>query len=232
VVGLKKHLIQDFLSDIKDGILFENVLGGGLVFLSASLYFFSSPTVTSIRFRSMDLYSAIIYLYFLLIEGLFLWTLFFTEKKHSLWWYCIGFLLIFSPLIMISTGMDFCMRASIPSLFLLMCWSGESLFRKSFVRYRGALILLLILGAFTPLYEINRSVYRTISYYLPGNDCSEAQRSPEEPGLIQLADTDHPCSLTANLYPSLMGLKPDKFPHRTGKTGQSIFFKYLANPPK
>jgi hypothetical protein len=124
------------------------------------------------------------------------------------------------------------MRASIPALFLLMTWSGEALFRRPKVKFRGALILLLVLGTFTPLYEINRSIYRTIKYDLgmhTGVTASTFSRGVELPNPIP--ELDHPSTLTADLYTSLSIFNPEDIPNFVGKINDSLFFKYLANPP-
>jgi hypothetical protein len=124
------------------------------------------------------------------------------------------------------------MRASIPALFMLMTWSGEALFRKPTVKFRGALILLLAIGAFTPLYEINRSIYRTVIYDLqlqPRVEVSTIFRGIELPNPIP--ELDHPSTLTADLYPSLSIFNPGYIPNFVGKINDSLFFKYLANPP-
>ena len=69
------------------------------------------------------------------------------------------------PFIQFGSGRDFVMRASIAPLFFLMTRSGELVFRDTTARfYRFGLVMMLSIGALTPLYEINRSIQRTFTY--------------------------------------------------------------------
>jgi hypothetical protein len=101
------------------------------------------------------------------------------------------------------------------------------------VKYRVALILLLAYGALTPLYELNRSIYRTIQYAFQSHTSVEVKPFPqgsEQP--IPYPELDHPSTLTADLYPSLTVFKPDEISNFAGKKDDSFFFKYLAKPPE
>lgn len=72
------------------------------------------------------------------------------------------------PLILIGNSSDFCMRASIPGLFLLMLWCIRALEKlpqrlrnKEERRQRISVCLLaalLVLGVLTPLHEMTRTV--------------------------------------------------------------------------
>jgi hypothetical protein len=44
-------------------------------------------------------------------------------------------------------------------------------------------------------------------------------------------ELDHPSTLTADLYPSLTIFRPEDISNFVGKIKDSLFFKYLANPP-
>ena len=70
------------------------------------------------------------------------------------------------PFIQFGSGRDFVMRASIAPLFYLMVMTGEVIFQKNTPRLLlFTFYLLLLIGSFTPLYEINRSIYRSFEYY-------------------------------------------------------------------
>ena len=70
------------------------------------------------------------------------------------------------PFIQLGSGRDFVMRASIAPLFYLMIMAGEVIFQAAPPRIlRFTLYALLFIGALTPLYEIDRSVFRTLVYY-------------------------------------------------------------------
>ena len=220
------------LTDIIDTVSLENILGGGIVLVTSYLYLSANPNGSKISFYPLNLATAVIFVTFLIIEFLLLWSLFYKEQRKNLWWYLTGAILIVIPLIIFGSSSDFCMRASIPALFLLMTWSGEALFRKPKVNYYGALVLLLVLGCFTPLYEINRSIYRTIKYDLgipTTGETSIISRGEELP--IPYPELDHPSTLTADLYPSLSVFNPEDIPNFVGMTNNSFFFRYLAKPP-
>jgi hypothetical protein len=225
--------LRDCFSDLRDTVSLENLLGGGMILIIAYLYFSANPNASSAGFIEMDLLKAFFYALFIGFEFLLLWALFFKEQKRNLWWYVTGGILIIAPLILFGSSIDFSMRASIPALFLLMAWSGEALFRRPKVKYYGALILLLIIGAFTPLYEMNRTIYRTAHYYFGEQNLVETRfysEGVEQPNPIP--ELDHLLTLTADLYPSLTVFNPEDIPNFVAKTNDSLFFKYLAPPPK
>jgi hypothetical protein len=227
-----KVFFMDCLVDIKAAMTPENLLGGGTILLVSTLYFSANPNVSKISLLNLNAIVFMFYIIFLLYEVMLLWLLFFKEQRHNLWWYVAGGLFVVIPLIRLGTFTDFCMRASIPALFMLMVWSGEALFRKPKVRYRGALILLLVIGAITPLYEINRSIYRTGIFYIDTLTHSEKFTVPESTNLANILPEDvHPSTLMADVYQSVLYLQPDVIPNYVGDFENSFFYKYLAIPP-
>ena len=54
------------------------------------------------------------------------------------------------------------MRASIPGLFILMVYVLRTLYYSKNDRIKKLLTISLIIGAFTPMNEINRSLYNTL----------------------------------------------------------------------
>jgi hypothetical protein len=209
----------------------ENIFGGGLILIISYLYFSANPMAVTLHFIDMNLYILLFFLIFLIYEFLLLWLLFFSEQKRNLWWYVTGGLLIITPLIQVGNGTDFSMRASIPALFLLMTWTGEALYRKPKVKYYSPLILLLVLGSFTPIYSLNRSIYYTAEYYLRAFNLVERNPYSLETSQSTRPENNHPSSLTANLYPSLVVFDLKEIPYFVGKINNSFFFTYLANPP-
>ena len=108
-------------------------------------------------------------LFYMVEAGLFLLVLYPAVKDRRLfvlnavWLYLI-------PLILIGRSCDFCMRASIPGLFLLMLWCMDAvdtrMNKNGRCRMRMVLLLaLLTVGAVTPLHEIKRSFVNTREYY-------------------------------------------------------------------
>ncbi len=215
------------LQDVRALLTFENILGGGLV-LGISLLYFSSNIQFSKTAASPEVPILwLFYIIFLLFDGLILWSIFRGRYKANLNWYLAGALLIFIPLIKIGSAPDFCMRASIPTLFMLLFWSAETL-SASGVKDKAGLILLLCIGAITPIYEINRSIYRTASYYLVPP--TQAQKlAAEEVNLYTPTsfEFDHPYTLTADSYKSLANFLPDQVGNFLAESDHTLFETYL-----
>lgn len=90
-------------------------------------------------------------IYFLIIKSL--------ARKYEYYWITLVELFIF-PLIVVRSGI-FIMRGSIPALFLLMYYVMRFLLEETSEKTKGCkkvLIVVLCIGAITPLCEINRSV--------------------------------------------------------------------------
>ena len=118
----------------------------------------------------------------------------------------ITVILIICPFIKVGYGYDFCMRASVPALFILMLMCMETLER---IRLDGRKYLLagyctvLLIGAITPFNEIHRSVRETFWRATYG----ESVRYPEY-----------------NIENRLLYGK-----NFSGEVAGNIFYKYLAN---
>ncbi|MBK6795051.1 MAG: hypothetical protein IPG80_21480 [Anaerolineales bacterium] len=108
------------------------------------------------------------FLAFFLLEGGVLWLVLAPSKYKDPHWIITGILLALIPFIQLGSDRDFVMRASIAPLFYLMLMTGEMIFDKSAPRrLLIPVYCLLILGSLTPIYEINRSIYRTYDYHFP-----------------------------------------------------------------
>lgn len=229
-----RHLdsfVSDFAKDILAMVNFENCMGA-LILAISLLYYSANPNSSQVSWLGFNLGGFVLYLFFIMTEGFFLWLLIFKEQRRNLWWYAAGILLVFSPLVRFGSSIDFSMRVSIPALFVLMIFIGESMKRKPAPKYRILMIVLLAIGALTPLYEINRSIYRTVGYYLNSSSAPASQplSNPSQP--LDLPEKDHPETLTADFYPSLSIFTPDQITNFLGKTDHSFFFQMLANPPQ
>lgn len=77
---------------------------------------------------------------------------------NAVWLYIV-------PLIIVGNADDFCMRASIPGLFLIMLWCIQALDEKKPGKRVWILLLLLGIGAVTPLHEMKRSFVNTADAY-------------------------------------------------------------------
>ena len=105
--------------------------------------------------------------FYILEAGVYLLLLWHRHKKDVLF-YLVAASLFFIPYVHVGVSADFCMRASIPGIFILMVWcAGELTLSFSIVNAKvRALIFLLtiafILGAATPAMEIYRGCYNSI----------------------------------------------------------------------
>ncbi len=214
--------------DIRALLTFENVLGGGLVLGISLLYFLSNVQASSTgTSRLQGAADWILYAIFLLFEGVLLWVFLSSRYKADLNWYMAGVLLVVIPLINLGAARDFCLRASIPTLFMLLLWSAETLSRHE-DRLRAGLILLLCIGALTPVYEINRSVFRTASYIFSPPTAAEKLAGQQVNIYVPATfEFDHPYTLTADSFKSLANYLPDQLPNFLARQNQSFFEKWI-----
>ncbi len=101
--------------------------------------------------------------------GVFFYLLYPTVKDRGLF-VLNGIWLYVIPLILIGHSNDFCMRASIPGLFLVMLWCIHAFdtweHRRGSHTYRICLLAaVLAVGAVTPVHEMKRSLVHTRNYY-------------------------------------------------------------------
>ena len=118
---------------------------------------------------------AVMYVLFVLFEFGFL-LLALRDKKHRFESLVILVSLLIAPLIRVGNSIDFCMRASIPALFLLMlmlmeylctvfCTKPPEKNAKDYQKYAKKLLtvmLIFVIGSVTPLVEYTSSVSRFI----------------------------------------------------------------------
>ncbi len=235
-IGLLPYLLielfkqTDFKSPFKN-LRFDVLLAAGIIFLLSTFYFSANTAAQSRGFQPLALKD---FLNFFLLEGGILWLLLAPLKWRDLRWIVTGLLLILIPFIQLGSGNDFVMRASIAPLFYLMLMAGETIFNKTTPR----LLLitcysLLVLGALTPLYEINRSIYRTYEYYflLEESDCGCEVPSSEpvthlEQGVAP--EAEHPGTLVADEIVTLQFMDDKLSKNFIANVRQSLYYRYLA----
>lgn len=145
-------------------------------------------------------------LFFFLEFGIYLYFICKYRKRDSLI-YLITIILVICPFIMVGDNHDFCMRASVPALIILMLMCIETLEK---IRLDGKKFLLaayctvLLLGAITSFNEIHRSVKETFWRVTNG----ESVRYPE-------------CDIERQLlrYGNFSG---------GGEVSGNLFYKYFA----
>ena len=98
---------------------------------------------------------------FYLVEvGIYLICLKKQVKNQNLFWLTASWLLVI-PRIVIGNSQDFCMRASIPALILIMLWCIDAMAAKKRTVMTWVLIGVFLVGSITPLHEIKRTYVNT-----------------------------------------------------------------------
>jgi hypothetical protein len=228
----KQHTLAFFfrrvLQDVRTLLSVENILGGGIVLGTSLLYFLSNEQSSNRSASEIESVGWVFFVIFVLFDGLILWWVLKDRNKTNPNWYLAGALIIFIPLIKVGNANDFCMRASMPTLFMLFIWSAEILSTPR-TMVKAGLILLLCIGAITPIYEINRSVYRTANYLFKPPSQAERITSQEVNLTFPTSfEFDHPYTLTADSYKSLANFDPEKITNFLAKSDHTLFETYLS----
>ncbi len=225
VIELTRHI--DFKSPFKN-LRLDVLLASGIVVLVSFLYFSSNTAAQERGFQSIALKD---FLAFFLLEGGLLWLLVAPLKWRDRRWAVTGLLLSVIPFIQLGSGRDFVMRASIAPLFYLMVMMGEIIFDKTSPRLlRVTCYVLLFIGALTPLYEINRSVYRTVQYY----SLESGQRAQPTSGMVThleqpgVPEGEHPNALVADDIRTLKFMNDKLSKNFIANVRRSFYYLYLA----
>lgn len=155
--GLKQAVISVFT--------FQNIIGSMCVFIVCYTYLTSNTMAAEpSRIYNWFVYPIMFFTFFTLEAGVYLLPLF-KIYKRSLLYYIVLISLFIYPFFVIGTEKDFCMRATIPALivlYLMVCKVFElRYFRKKCKLSFMVLIVVLLIGAVTPIHEIARSVILT-----------------------------------------------------------------------
>jgi hypothetical protein len=142
-----------------------NILAMVVIFPIYYLYY-STNSATSNNGFNLNSLSLVNYYFFIVIEFL-LYVILIMRKCYKKRFFIIGTIGLFLvPLFTLGNGQDFCMRASIPFLFILMLYVTDYLLSnitfcgKNILHIKvGAVLLVffLALGAATPLTEFRQS---------------------------------------------------------------------------
>ncbi len=234
-VGFFFYLLLDLIEELRarGGAFFKEtrwdaVFAAFLIFSVSFLYFSSNTAAQTRGFSGLPLSQTLL---FFLLEGGILWLLLAPLAWREPRWQLTGALLLLTPFFRVGVGSDFVMRASIVPLFYLMLKTGETL-QAVLPRFqRAAIFAVLLVGALTPLYEINRSVYHTAQYYF-FMDESERAASASEPALefekVSFLEYENPKSLAADEIYSLAKLRNKLAKNFVANPRQSFYYKYLA----
>jgi hypothetical protein len=184
---------------------YESLAGFSMAVLALAFY----STNMSAQSKGFGLTTPFaLYLLFLLLEGIGVWLLLFPDHAKNWSWYLVGVILAIAPLIRVGASWDFMMRTTFPALYLLFIGCGVFFAsQKTFDLRASLLFAILILGALTPIYEINRSLIRTDRYYgldlFPLSITQTYFESPPVTNQIFIPEFDHLNKLTADEWISV-----------------------------
>jgi len=238
-----------FWNGIRRALTIENLAGGISVLVIVYLYLSNnaSGSIYGINKWSPN------YISFIVFEaGLYLLFLFADHRKNPLYWICIGSLLLI-PIFTVGTSQDFCMRVSIPALFMTMIMIQQVLLGKTKkaaepagrFRYtltdgetkfvRNVLIVFLIIGSVVPLQEMARSVVYTLPAYSVtkgamaslGNVLQDSQnQSISSAGTAILMQSQYPITVVDTV--KTLANDGSALGNFRGPTKDNLFYEYLA----
>ena len=184
----------------------ENVLAGGCIGIISYLYLMGNTAAQTIISMPEKITKGYIFLYliFFIIEvGFYFLSIYRYQKNDSLYWITVLVLFV-CPLIRVGSGIDFCMRASIPALFvlyLLVMRTWQTSFRARDFAVAGTIAGLFLIGSVNSLHELNRTATETIRLY-EAREYIMAEPVPED---------------------DILGAE-----NFSGDVDKNIFYKYLA----
>lgn len=144
------------------GHLLQNIIYFMAAFALAILFFAALGTEKA---GGNHIYRLIYTTLFVLLEaGVYLYLVFKDVEDKGLF-NVVAISLTVIPFIRIGITGDFCMRASIPGLFIVMLWCIDALGKKS-RNYRIIILTIcLVIGAVTPIHEIKRTLINSRDGY-------------------------------------------------------------------
>lgn len=174
-------IIRNILND--DGIInsvrelfsIENILGGGISGIVTYLYLKTNVSGQHIALvlnnvSEMKGFVFSVVLFIFLEAGIYFVLIYKYQMKNPLFYITFVFLCT-CPFVQIGYGGDYCMRASIPCVVMLYLLVMKTLLiteRNKDLCVTISIIVVLVLGAFTPIHEINRTILSTVNRYITG----------------------------------------------------------------
>jgi len=244
-LGLLPYLLLEWVrqahAGVKKALLamrFDLLLAAVLIFCISYLFFSLNAAAQERGIQTPVLTNVLV---FFLLEGGFLWLLLAARHRRDPRWGLTGLLLFFLPFIQLGSGRDFVMRVSIAPLFFLMLWTAEALITRkpsepgnhgrNYPVLQIALLICLVIGALTPLYEINRSIYRTFEYYFLLDAEQRARPDPEPAVHLEQGgapEWEHPGLLVADQIQTLAFMDDKLTKNFVANARQSLYYRYIA----
>ena len=166
-IGKRSSFVQYVKAVISDTCTVQNIVGGGIIGILTFLYLSSNIAGTNSSSANTVLYNPSMQnrlfklIVFLLLEvGVYVVVLYKYHSDNRLFYYIIVCLCII-PIIHIGTSNDFCMRTSIPFLFLIAVFTIESIEKALILKEKRMFLIIiavLIIGGITPLHEFARTI--------------------------------------------------------------------------
>lgn len=165
----KVNSLREYITCLlKDTCTVQNVAGGGIIGITTFLYLkanSSGSVIMGENTKGPQLDNSLAkFIIFLILEiGIFGIIIYKYNKNNALFYFLILCLCLIPP-VKVGYSTDFCMRASIPFLFLLMILVINSVIeswtRKDYHTF-AALVFVLIIGSATPICEFKRTFTET-----------------------------------------------------------------------
>lgn len=161
--GLLPYMFYCFIKNIKETLNIENVLICLLMLIIFGSFYFCGQKGTNAFHISFLYFNNSYKAYFMLILLEVVVYFLLLGKNRYEYYYVTLFSLLFIPFIQ-DESLNFCMRASIPALFMLMYYVIRSLYDNNKV-LKILTVIVLLVGAYTPFTETYRSVDNTLNWH-------------------------------------------------------------------
>ena len=156
---------KNILSAIKSAFTFENISSIFVIFIVSYLYLSANISGGLLAIGIPNMWTAVfVYIPFVFLEaGIFMLAIYKKFKKDPLYYITLACFLVY-PFIYVGVATDFCMRATIPALIILVLMFLQALedeeIRKNKLIY-FFMLLIFFVGTITPLSEISRTIVMT-----------------------------------------------------------------------
>jgi hypothetical protein len=159
---------KQVMVSLRDIFSFENIIGGGITGIISFLFLktnISGNIIGFLNYQSIKGTVLLWFLFYIVEAGIYLVALWKYQKCNYLLYYCALWLAV-CPWIIVGYGHDFCMRASIPALVIVMLLVIDTINKSRSVRdFKTliAIVVILAIGSSTPIKENMRTTANTVS---------------------------------------------------------------------
>ncbi len=156
MLGLLSYMLVVFIKNIKASINMVNIYTCLIMLIIFGTFYFCGNRGSNPLYISFQYFNGSYKAYLMLIVLEFgLYYLLIGKKNYEYYYVTLASLLLI-PFIQ-DESLNFCMRVSVPALFMLMYYATRALYDNKGIR-KILLIIVLIIGSYTPFTEIYRSV--------------------------------------------------------------------------